>query len=152
MITFATEPWSLIRNEVMPLWIEHHKEIADPADIGYVPLDPDWGRYQNMADRGSLHITAARASGVLVGYAFIVVETGLHYKSTLFGHWDIYWLSPSSRGHWVGVRLFAEVERAMKARGVVKMTNARKLWHDVGPIFRRLGWTDTEVHATKWIG
>jgi GNAT superfamily N-acetyltransferase len=152
MITFSTEPWDLIKLEILPLWQEHHAAIADPDDAGYVPLDPDWAKYQATADRGALHITAARDRGALVGYAFAFIETGLHYKSTLFGHFDLYWMAPGARGHWVGIRLFKEVERAMKARGVQKMTNARKIWHDTGPIFRRLDWRDVEVRSTKWIG
>lgn len=154
MITFATEPWDQIKNEILPLWKEHHADVADPEDDGRIPLDPDWAKYQRLADIGSLHITAARDSGRLVGYAFVVVETGLHYRTLLFGHWDLYWISPSARksNFWTGVKLFREVEKAMRARGVMKMTNRRKFWRDVGPIFRRLGWTDTEIHSTKWIG
>lgn len=152
MITFSTEDWNLIKHEVMPLWEKHYYHIADPEDEKRIPLDPDWDRYQNAFDRGSLHITGARQDGELIGYAFVFVETGLHYKSTLFGHWDIYWVEPQHRGHMVGIKLFQEVERCMKARGVVKMTSARKLWYDTGSLFRRLGWKDTETKSTKWIG
>lgn len=152
MIVFCTEPWTSIRREIMPLWIVHHKEIADQADVGYITLDPDWTKYSALADRGSLHITAARKSGVLVGYIFAVVETGLHYRSTLFAHIDLYWIDPERRGDWAGVRMFREFERAMRARGVVKLTGGRKLWMDTGPIFRRLGWKDDEVRSSKWIG
>lgn len=152
MITFATEPWSQIRQEIYPLWVEHHAAIADPEDKDRVELSPDWDRYDREAAAGTLHITAAREAGRLVGYVFVFVQPGLHYSTTLFGHWDLYWVSPGSRGHWVGVRLFEAVKKALKARGVVEMTNRRKIWHDTGPIFRRTGWHDTEIASTIWIG
>lgn len=152
MITFATESWTDIKREIMPLFQEHYANIADPLDKDRIPLDPDWEEYQRSADLGILHITAARESGKLVGYAVAFVKRGLHYKSTLFGNWDLYWIDPKARGHWVGVRLFREVERALKARGVVKMTNARKIWQDNEPIFRRLKWRDYEIASSKWIG
>lgn len=152
MLTFATESFHDVRDEIAPLWARHYAAISDSLDAARIPLNPDLKLYQSEADAGHLHITAARQTGKLIGYAFVFCKTGLHYKSTLFGHWDLYWIDPACRGHFVGVRLFNEVERAMKARGVKKMTNTRKLWHDTGPIFRRLGWHDCEILATKWIG
>lgn len=152
MISFSTEPWSQIKTEIMPLWLDHHAAIADPDDIDRIPPCADWEKYDRCAANGSLHITAGRENGKLVAYAFVFVERGLHYSTTLFGHWDLYWVSPEARGHWVGVKLFKEVERAMKARGVVKMTNRRKLTHDTAAIFKRLGWKDIEIASTKWIG
>lgn len=152
MITFATEPWDSVKTEVLQLWIVHHAEIADRDDADSIKLDPDWEKYQAAANRGALHITAARERGILIGYAFVFCETGLHYKSTLFGHFDLYYVRPQNRGHWRGVRLFRETERALRARGCMKMTAGRKIWHDAAPIFRRLGWKDTEILSTKWIG
>lgn len=152
MITFATESWVDIKQEIYPLWIEHHAAIADPDDVGRVELSPNWDRYDRAALSGILHITAGRELGKLVAYAFVFVEPGFHYSTTLFGHWDLYWVSPSSRGHWAGIKLFESVKAAMKARGVVKMTNRRKICHDTGAIFRRTGWKDTEIASTIWIG
>jgi len=152
LITYSTEPWDEIKLEILPLWQSHWAEISDPEDADYIPLDPDWDEYQASADCGILHITAARSSGALVGYAFVFVKRGLHYKSTLLAHFDLYWVEPAMRGPWVGVRLFQEVERAMRARGVMKMTNRCKTWCDVSPIFARLGWKQDEAGFSKFIG
>jgi len=152
-VTFATEPWNAIRREILPLWQAHWWEVSDPDDYERMPLDPDWDEYQASADRGILHITAARERGELVGYAFVFVKRGLHYRTILFGHWDLYWIGKGARGQsWLGVRLFREVERAMIARGVQKMTSRRKLWLDTGSVFRRCGWADDEIGSSKWIG
>jgi GNAT superfamily N-acetyltransferase len=152
VITFSTEPWNEIKHEILPLWHAHWLEVADPLDRERIPLDPDWDEYQASADRGILHITAARQGGVLVGYAFVFVKRGLHYKSTLMANFDLYWVDPKARGAMVGVRLFREVERAMRSRGVVKMRSARKFWLDTGPVFARCGWVDDEIGSSKWIG
>ena len=152
-MTFATEPWNAIKREILPLWREHWLEVSDPDDRERMPLDPDWDKYQALADLGMLHITTVRDRGQLVGYAFVVIERGLHYRTVLFGHFDLYWIDPTARGQlWLGVRLFHEVERVMRERGVKKMTNRRKLWLDTGPIFRRCGWRDDEIGSSKWIG
>lgn len=152
MITFATEPWDAIKHEILPLARQHWAEVSDPDDAKRMPLDPDWDEYQAAADRGMLHITAARERGELVGYAFVFIKRGLHYRNTLFGHFDLYWIAAAARGPMIGVRLFREVERVLKTRGVQKMTNRRKLWLDTGPIFRRCGWKDDEIGSSKWIG
>jgi GNAT superfamily N-acetyltransferase len=154
VITFATEDWRDIVIPILALWKLHHTEVADPRDVERIPLDPDWEKYQTLADRGCLHVTGVRENGLLVGYAFVVVDTGLHYRTTLFGHWDLYFVLPEARARnrWIGVKLFREVESVMRARGVKKMTNRRKTWLDTGPIFRRLGWRDDEIGSSKWIG
>jgi hypothetical protein len=153
VISFATEPWDAVKREILPLWQAHWLEVSDPDDRERMPLDPDWDKYQTLADFGMLHITTVRSEGALVGYAFVVVERDLNHRTVLFGHYALYWVSPAVRGQlWLGVRLFREVEMAMRARGVQKMTNARKLWLDTGPVFRRCGWKDDEIGSSKWIG
>lgn len=153
MVVFASEPWDAVKHEILPLWQAHWREVSDPDDRDRMPLDPDWDKYQRLADLGMLHITTVRDRGELIGYAFVVIERGLHYRTVLFGHFDLYFISPARRGHsWLGVRLFREVESAMCARGVQKMTNRRKFWLDTSSIFRRCGWKDDEIGSSKWIG
>lgn len=152
MITFAVEPWSDIKHEILPRWQEHHADVADRDDADRIPLDPDWAKYESADERGQLQILAGRERGELVGYVFAFIDTHLHYRTTLCAFTDIYWVRSSHRGHWTGVRMFRAHEAACRARGVVKLFGGHKIWLDVGPIFRRCGWKETERCQTKWIG
>lgn len=152
MITFVTEPWDDIRHEILPLWLQHHAVVADPDDFERIPPDPDWAKYQAAADKGCLQILAARDRGELVGYVFMLIDTHLHYRSTLCAFLDLYWISPDKRGHMMGVRMFRAVEAACVARGVKKMFGGTKLWLDARAIFHRCGWKEAELAHTKWIG
>lgn len=147
-LTFAVEPWSALRPIIFPFWVRHYLEIARDQDA--VPLDPDWGKYDAMAEAGSLLIITARSEhGELEGYLFAIVSTHLHYKSTLCAFFDLYWLEPKARQGWSGIRLFREAERALRAIGVRKVFGQTKTHKDVGLIFRRLGWSEAETAYSK---
>lgn len=150
MITYAVEQWTDCAGEIIPLWEAHNAEIAAADDR--VRLAPDYDRYLGQHLRGSLHILVAREAGAVVGYLFAIVETHLHRRNTLCAFFDIYYLKPSHRKGWAGVRLFKEAERTLTARGVQKMHTGTKLWKDVGLIFERLGWIETERLYTKSLG
>jgi hypothetical protein len=150
MITFQEEPWAAIRGEVSALWQQHYDEIAEDKDL--VPLDPDWDKYDALANLGKLVIVTARRERELVGYVFSVVDTHLHYKSTLFSMSDIYWLDRAHRGGRTALRLFQAAERVLAGRGVVKMLSNTKLAHDQGRLFGAMGWREAERLFVKTIG
>lgn len=156
-MTFAAEQWSVIKNEIDPLWAAHYSELAQ--DKEKVHLAPDYRKYQVHSDNGMLEIMAARKDGALVGYVFSLVDTHLHYATTLCGFWDLYFLIPEVRkgvglsiAKHPGITLFREAEKILRARGVKKMFSGTKLWHDAGELFEYLGWNETERLFTKWIG
>ena len=146
-ISFQVEPYASCRGDIEPHLPSHFKEIALNQEA--VPLDVDWHTYNEMADKGALHIVTARKSGALVGYIVGFVRTHPHYKSTLHTFTDIFWLHPDCRKGMTGVKLFREYERSLKARGVVKVFIASKCHLDMSPIFERLGWHRTEVVYSK---
>lgn len=151
MISIQQEAWSEVQGEIMPLWIEHHREIARDGDV--VRLAPDLARYESLDRIGKLLIVTARKDGKLVGYTFCVIDTHLHYCTTLMGFYDIYWLRPELRGTMAGtgIKLFRETERIGNSRGVRKWFIGSKLWQDHSRIFERLGWTETERMFTKLV-
>lgn len=142
MISCMTEDWSMCRDEIMAYWPQHWEELA--LDKAAVPLDPDVEAYENHAANGALHCVVVRQDGAVVGYHLTIVSTHLHYKSTLCGFTDIYWLRPDCRQGWTGVNMFKEVMRSLKARGVKKIYSGTKKHMDAGAIFERLGWTEAE--------
>jgi hypothetical protein len=142
VIALAVEPWAVVQQEIEPLWRMHYDEIAE--DHERVPLDPDWDKYRSLAQSGTLHIVTARRAGELVGYAFTIVSTHLHYRTTLFSFSDLYYLRPDCRGGRTAVRLFRFVEAEMQRLGVVKMVTNTKLGHDHRRLFAWLGWREAE--------
>lgn len=152
MIVFATEKWADIYPELAPLLVQHWQEIASNHDR--IPLDVAYDRYLALCEAGVLHVLSARADGKLVGYHVALVTGHLHYQSTLHCITDVYYLVPQYRKVQTGIELFREVERQMKARGVVKLFTGVKLHtHDgkTGKLFEFLGYTHTENLYMKLI-
>jgi len=149
MITFHIEKWRPLYAELSVLLPKHWEEIAITRDK--VPLDVDVDKYAELCDQGILHIVTARDDGKLIGYHVAMICGHLHYKSTLHGITDVYYLLPEYRGKMVGVRLFKEVEDDMRRRGVKKLYTGTKLHHDMGRMFERLGYKETERLYTKFL-
>lgn len=150
MITFAVEDWFDVKGQMAHLWPSHWEEVALNRDT--IKLDPDFDTYDWMARNGQLHIVVARKEGVVVGYHFTIVKPHLHYKTSLSGLTDIYYIAPQYRSGRTPLRLFEYVEKTLKARGVEKLFTGTKLSLDAGPLFEHMGWTPTERLYTKYIG
>ena len=147
MIVFAVEPFLKILHELPALFGRHYEEIAEDKD--QIPLDPDYGKYTRLADAGILRIITVRNDGVLSGYAFILIDTHLHYRSTKFAAFDIYWLDPSIRGGRTAARFFRFIEGVLKAEGVVKAVCGCKIAHNHSRLFAWLGWRSAEFQFVK---
>jgi GNAT superfamily N-acetyltransferase len=154
-VVFAWEPFSGVIREARPLLERHWQEIA--LNKERVPLDPDWDTYFELERVGALHVLAARADGLLVGYASVIVRPLLHYRSTLGAETDIFWLAPEYREGWTGVRLFREVLRGMKRLGVKRTDITPKLHYEedrggVSKILTALGGRPIETRFSFWTG
>lgn len=153
MITYQVEQYRDIYGEMEPILREHWLEIALGHDK--VPLDIDNERYFGLCEAGALHIVTARDEGRLVGYHVAIVSGHLHYKSTLHGITDVYFILPEYRKGRTGIRLFQRVEKELKELGVKKLFTGCKL-HTAdgksGKLFEYLGYNATETLFTKYIG
>lgn len=146
---YRVERWKHLRGEMLPLLVRHWREVAlNHADV---PLDIDEQRYAELDEAGALHIVTARRNGLLIGYHVAIISPHLHYKSTLHGITDVYWLAPECRHGVTAMRLFQAVERELKAAGVRKVFTATKLHLDQGPLFERLGYRPVERLYAKLI-
>lgn len=150
MITYAVEDWFAVRDQMAPLWPKHWEEVAVNRDL--IPLDPDFDSYDALARSGALHIVVARKAGEVVGYHFTIVKPHLHYRQSLSAFTDIYYIAPQYRTGRTPLRLFEFVEKTLKARGVQKMFTGTKLSLDAGPLFEKMGWTETERLYIKVLG
>jgi hypothetical protein len=153
VIVFRVERWRDLRAEMLPLLERHWREVA--VNQAEVPLDINQGRYDSIDEDERLHIVTARADGGLVGYHVAIIDTHLHYASTLHGFTDVYWLHPEHRTGRTGLRLFEAVQRELAAekvrRGyrVMKLISATKLHLDQGPLFEYLGYRPVERVYSK---
>lgn len=150
MITYTVENnWVKFKAEIEPLLEAHWREIA--LDHSAAPLDPDWDEYTRLDTLGQLHLLAVRNDGTLVGYYIGIVKPHLHYKSTLMAFNDVIYIKPEFRQGMVGVRIFKEIEKSLKERGVKKMFMNTKKHHNFGSILERLGYSESDILYTKVI-
>lgn len=147
---YQVERWRDLKREMLPLLTRHWREVA--LNHAEVPLDIDHERYEELDECGALHILTVRRNGLLIGYHVAIVTTHLHYKSTLHGITDVYWIAPECRHGVTAIRMFQAVERELQKLGVRKLFTATKLHMDQGPLFERLGYKPVERLYAKLIG
>lgn len=148
--TFTRERWVDVEQDIQNIQSLHWEEIA--VNKSHIPLDPDWELYRTLDAKGFLCPIIVRVDGRVVGYYISVVKSHPHYRSTLFGFLDSFFILPEYRKGTLGLKLFVEMEKVMREFGVQCLHSGMKIHHDVGPVFERLGWTPIEVMWTKWIG
>lgn len=157
-VSYAEERWADVWQEMQPLWLLHWREVA--LDHETITLKPQLDAYAALEAAGILHALVARAAGEVIGYHLAFVRVHMHYAADPHAFTDIYYVHPDHRRGFVGVNLFREYERHMRRRGVKKLVSATKLHIsnvtggslDISPIFKRLGWRNTESGWTKYIG
>lgn len=147
MITFQQETFKSLRTELEPILPIHWKELG--LDHEDCPLDPDFDMYQEHEDSGVLHICTARKDNALIGYFVTFIVPHIHYKSTIFGKVDVYYVHPDFRTNGVGAQLFRFHEQEMRRLGVKKLLNMCKVHQDHGPLFKALGYTHIEHIFSK---
>ena len=150
MIEFKEETFDQVIDEIKPLLENHYEEIALDRDV--IKLNPDYDTYKKCCDSGLMKIITARDDGKLVGYLIAIIKYHLHYKDSLTAIDDIFYISKEYRKGLTGVKLFIKTEEILKKYGVQRVILNTKLHHDVGAIFDRLGYKETERVFTKIIG
>ena len=148
-ITYHVEEWQSFKRESLHLWDRHWQEVAINRDV--IKLNIDYGQYDQLDAAGALHVVSARSAGKIIGYHLSIVRPHLHYADSLSAFTDVYYVAPEFRKGRAGIELFKFVEKTLKARGVQKMFTGTKLHLDMGKVFERLGWKETERLYTKVI-
>jgi hypothetical protein len=150
MIEYKEETFDQVIDEIKPLLENHYEEIALNKDA--IKLNPDYGIYKSLCDSGVMRVITARDDGKLVGYCVCIIKYHLHYKDSLTAFNDIFYISKDYRKGLTGVKLFIKTEEILKKYGVQRVSMNTKVHHDVGVIFDRLGYKETERVFTKMIG
>lgn len=149
MIEYKEESFDNVIGEIKPLLDLHYEEIANNKDV--IKLNPDYDMYKKLCDGGIMRIITARDADKLVGYCICVIRYHLHYKDSLTALNDIFYISKDYRKGLIGVKLFIKTEEILKKYGVQRVIMNTKMHHDVGAIFDRLGYKETERVFTKII-
>jgi GNAT superfamily N-acetyltransferase len=150
MITYQEESFDNVIGEIKPLLENHYQEIANDKDL--IKLNPDYDTYKKLCDSGIMRIITARDDGLLAGYCICVIKYHLHYRDSLTALNDIFYIQKPYRKGLIGVKLFIKTEEILKKYGVQRVVMNTKTHHDVGAIFERLGYKETERVFTKIIG
>lgn len=150
MITAQVEPFRPFLEEVKPLLQLHYEELALNRDK--VPLDPQYEGYIQRDNAGQILLVTLRETGRLVGYFVGFVAPGFHYQTCLTLTMDIFWTHHDIRGGLAGVKLFREVEKEAKRRGVHRMFYGSKMHKDASRLFEFLKMEPVETYYSKWIG
>ena len=150
-MTYEHESYRTIAEEIRPLLRRHWEAIANDKEA--VPLDVDEEKYRALDSAGLLVIITARVDGRLVGYIAAILSPHLHYRSTLFATFDVFWMEPEFRSGLNGVGLFTRMLLQLKAAGVVKVVGQSKVGggRDVSAIYRALGFEQAEILYTRTI-
>lgn len=151
-VTFQVENWARYYSDPArpDLWAEHYAEIG--ADKVRMPMSPDVHFFTALDAAGALQVLTARHRGRMVGYFLTVVRPHTHYSSILCGFEDSYFLTACWRKGLTGVRLIKANEAALRARGVKKVFVMTKSFKDLGRLYERLGYVNTDHTYAKWIG
>lgn len=149
-VQFAIETIDQVLDDMAWLWQVHWEEIA--LDRAKVPLNPDIDTFRLLEEAGLLLIVTARDGGKMVGYHVSIVRPHLHYKQSLTAYADMYFIHPDYRQGMTGVRLFKFLEQELRERGVDRIYQGTKVHKDMGRLFERLGYKETERLFVKWIG
>lgn len=145
MITLQREPFKDLINDIKPLIERHWKEIAHYDDI---PLDPDYEKYIELDELGVLRCFTARSSE-LVGYIFYLVHYNPHYKSSLQAVQDILYVTPSSRGAFLGIKILRFANNELRNEGVQVEYQHIKAKHNFGPMLEREGYELVDLVYAK---
>ena len=75
----------------------------------------------------------------------------------MWGQSDIFWLDPSYRQGWAGIRLLKLTEKGLKEIGVKVLHFNAKLHFEasrgtIGKLFERMGYRPVETVYSKFIG
>jgi len=147
-LTYQLERWAQFWQDCQPLITIHWKELA--LDQEWIPLGVNEERFASVDALDMLHILTVRDEGRLVGYFLAIVMPHMHYKDAgPMAFTDMYFIHPDYRIGGTGAKMLAEVERTLRARGVVKAYLSTKVHQDHSDLFEKMGWRFTDKAFTK---
>lgn len=150
MIEYGPITVEQFRTQAQVLLTEHYAELT--RDKTVMTLSPNWKRYFELEQKGTLFTLGAWDGVDLVGYVAFFLGHHMHYQTTLIATNDVLFLSQDYRKGSTGVRLIKESEKQLAVLGVKKI-----FWHVkhatvLGPLLKALRYDDEEYVMAKLLG
>lgn len=149
MLTAQVESFIEGLDELRPLLDIHYRKLALNQDE--VSLNPQYEVYFDKEIKGELLYITLRTAGRLVGYWIAFIAPGLHYRTCLTAHMDIWNILPECEGGMAPLILMRAVEREYIRRGVNRSFIGEKLHRPSGRLVRAFGYEPVETHYSKWL-
>ena len=149
MITYQEETYEDVREESIPLLVEHWKEIGT-LDKNTIKLKPNWAWYKTLSDGGFLHVTTVRKDAELIGYCVCVIVPHIHYMDIMVAENDILFLKKEYRKGFIGYKLLRYTISKLKKK-VQLIIIGTKVKYNFGSILTKLGFELTEYKFTMEI-
>jgi len=149
MIDYTIETYETIHIDIEPILEKHYTEVEWAQE--FIPLNPDFDKYQDLDERGDIIFLGMREEGVLVGYATFMLYDHPHHKGTTFASSDLLYIDPKYRGAEV-MKFFDWCEANLKEEGADVINVSFKILHDHPNLMFHLGFESTEVVYSKFIG
>lgn len=149
-LKFSWEKFSVIAEELLPLFVKHWREVGTEQDR--IPLDVDVRRLLNDERNGRLGVVAARHEGKLVGYVVVIMGPHPHHASTQWAQFDGFWLDPEFRKGLAGYRMLRGAVAAARKKGAKVLTTTVPQWFENGRVnhlFKRMGFGAPEIMYRK---
>lgn len=123
----------------------HWDEVAQDKSW---PQELNWDYYQALENLNLLRIVVLKIHSMTAGYFIFCVSPALHYRGKFLASSDMFYIMPQFRAKYA-VRLFRAAEAYAKAAGAHKMYIAFKIYKDISPLTKRLGFKHVEDVVVK---
>ena len=149
MITYQEETYEDVKKEIIPLLVEHWKEIGT-LDKDTAKLKPNWTWYKTLSDKGFLYVATVRKDTKLIGYCVCIIAPHIHYTDIMVAENDILFLKKEYRKGLVGYKLLKYTVSKLKKK-VQLITIGTKVKYNFGSVLTKLGFELTEYKFTMEI-
>lgn len=149
-MTFQRESWEQFQKDAEELIEMNFRDLG--LNKNKLKLAVNEEIFKEIDGKGRLHIITAREKGKLVGYHVSALLPHMHYKDAgLMAYTDAYYVHTDYRKGGTGAKLFMEVERTLRERGVSKFYMTTKAHSDNGKLLEALGYEFTDRVFTKML-
>ena len=139
------ETVTFMHQELEKFFHAHWLEVGQ--DRTWEP-EADYPYYYALEEAGMLQITVLSVNLEPAGYFISVLSPALHYRGKRLARSDMFYICPEHRAQYA-IRLFRAAEANAKAAGAGKMYIAFKIYKDITPLTKRLGFTHVEDVVVK---
>lgn len=136
--------YSEVIEEIMPMLIEHHKEVWVYTESS---LDIDHQAYMTMESRGVYRSYSAAVDNKVVGYSAYIITAHPHHKEEVWAHNDVIYLKPEYRGH--GLEFISYCENELKSINIDVVVHSVTPKRDYSKALIKSGYDLMETNYTK---